>query len=120
MSASSGVMWFRRDLRLSDNPAWASATSSHEVVTALYVLDERLLATAGAARRSQHLAELHALDSSLRDHGGRLLVRRGDPVEVVNEVAAGLGADRVHWNADVTPAAQRRDAAVAASLDVVL
>ena len=118
MSSSSGVVWFRRDLRLSDNPAWAAATSTHRAVTALYVLDDRLLATAGPARRTQHLAELHALDDSLRAHGGRLMVRRGDPVEVVPEVVAALGAKGVHWNADVTPAAQRRDAAVRAALQV--
>ena len=118
MSTSSGVVWFRRDLRLSDNPAWAAATSAHRVVTALYVLDDRLLATAGPARRIQHLAELHALDDSLRAHGGRLMVRRGDPVQVVPEVAAALGAQGVHWNEDVTPAAQRRDPAVRAALAV--
>ena len=118
MSTSSGLVWFRRDLRLSDNPAWAAATSTHERVTALYVLDDRLLATAGPARRAQHLAELHALDASLREHGGRLLVRRGEPEKVVPEVAAELGAPQVHWNADVTPAAQRRDTAVREAVEV--
>ena len=117
MSTSSGVVWFRRDLRLSDNPAWAAATSTHARVTALYVLDDRLLATAGPARRTQLFAELHALDATLRDHGGRLLVRHGDPAVLVPEVAGAVGAQRVHWNADVTPASQRRDAAVRRALD---
>jgi deoxyribodipyrimidine photo-lyase len=111
-------MWFRRDLRLSDNPAWAAATAAHGSVTALYVLDEHLLSTAGTNRRLQHLAELHALDESLRAHGGRLLVRFGDPVEVVPDAVAALGAHGVHWNEDVTPYAHRRDAAVRASLEV--
>src|ERR1700734_1409811 len=37
------LVWFRRDLRLHDNPAWASATASADRVTALYVLDPFLL-----------------------------------------------------------------------------
>ena len=109
-------MWFRRDLRLGDNPAWAAATRRHRRVTALYVLDERLLAAAGPTRRRQHLAELHAFDRTLAAHGGRLLVRRGDPASAVAGEAARLGAARVHWNADVTPYATRRDAAVRAAL----
>lgn len=118
MSTSSGVVWFRRDLRLSDNPAWAAATTAHDVVTPLYVLDDRLLATAGAARRHQHLAELHALDATLRDHGGRLLVRHGDPGKVVPETVATLGADGVYWNEDVTPYARRRDDEVRSALRI--
>jgi deoxyribodipyrimidine photo-lyase len=113
-----GLVWFRRDLRLDDNPAWADATASHDRVVALYVLDPRLLRTAGPLRRRQHLAELHALDATLRSHGGRLLVRTGDPVQAVPTEAGRLGVDAVHWNADVTPYATARDGAVADALDV--
>lgn len=27
------MVWFRRDLRLDDNPAWARATAAHDQVT---------------------------------------------------------------------------------------
>ncbi len=113
---SLGLMWFRRDLRLTDNPAWAAATSTHTEVTPLYVLDDQLLLTAGKYRRRQILANLHALDASLVDRGGRLLVRRGDPRTVVAQEAGRLGAEAVYWNADVTPYARTRDAAVHAAL----
>ncbi len=99
----AGLVWFRRDLRLSDNPAWAAATGAHRTVTALYVLDDRLLGPAGPFRRRQLLAELRALDDGLRQRGGRLLVRRGDPAAVVPHQAGRSGATRVYWNADVTP-----------------
>ncbi|HEX6421040.1 MAG TPA: deoxyribodipyrimidine photo-lyase [Acidimicrobiales bacterium] len=111
-----GLVWFRRDLRLSDNPAWAAATAGHDEVTALYVLDECLLRAAGTLRRRQLVAELHALDAGLARRGGRLLVRHGDPAAVVPHEAARLGGARVHWNADVTPYATARDTAVRASL----
>jgi len=106
------VVWFRRDLRLSDNPAWNAATAEHDEVLAVFVLDPQLIDTSGRYRRAQLLANLHALDEGLRGHGGSLRVRTGDPVEIVPEEA--WGADAVYWNDDCTPHATRRDAAVRA------
>jgi len=111
-----GIVWFRRDLRLEDNPAWAAATARHDVIVPLHVLDPAVLRWAGPARRERHLAELAALDDELRRIGGRLLLRRGDPVTVVPAEVARLGATAVHLNRGVTPASDRRDAAVAAAL----
>jgi deoxyribodipyrimidine photo-lyase len=115
-----GLMWFRRDLRLDDNPAWAAATSNHPFVVPLFVLDPRLLDVAGPYGRRQLLATLQALDYALAQLGGRLLVRIGDPVRVVPETVAALGVAAVHLNADVTPYATTRDEKVEAALDVPL
>ncbi len=112
---TTGLVWFRSDLRLGDNPAWAEATALHERVVALFVIDPGLWDGSGAARRNQLGAHLVALDDSLGQWGGRLLVRRGDPVEAVLEAAR--GADAVYWNDDVTPYAARRDRAVRSELD---
>ncbi|MCJ7725191.1 MAG: DNA photolyase family protein [Acidimicrobiia bacterium] len=110
---SNGLVWFRNDLRLADNPAWAAATSAHERVTALFVVDERLW-RASPIRTAQLAAHLVALDGMLVEWGGRLLVKRGDPRAVVGEVARTRSA-RVYLNGDVTPLAVRRDRRVAAS-----
>jgi deoxyribodipyrimidine photo-lyase len=109
---TAAVVWFRRDLRLVDNPAWAAATASHERVTALFVLDPVVLGRAGPIRHTQLLAHLRALDGELADRGGRLLVRCGRPVDVVGAI----GAQAVYVNADVSPYARRRDDAVRARL----
>jgi deoxyribodipyrimidine photo-lyase len=109
-------MWFRRDLRLRDNPALAAATSVHDDVVALFVLDPRLWDTAGPHRGPQLAAHLRALDDQLQIAGGRLAVHHGDPVEVV--VAAASGTDGVYWNDDYTPRARRRDDAVAKALNM--
>jgi deoxyribodipyrimidine photo-lyase len=106
------VVWFRRDLRLHDNPAWASASQTADRITALYVLDPILLAGAGEFRRTQLFAHLHGLDESLRREGGRLLVRHGAAEKIVPEVAAACGATLVSANADVTSYARRRDGAI--------
>jgi deoxyribodipyrimidine photo-lyase len=111
------VVWFRRDLRLTDNPAWAAASEAADRVTALYVLDPVLLATAAEFRRTQLFAHLHGLDQSLQRLGGRLLIRTGAPATVVPQVAAESGASLVSVNADVTPYARRRDQRVKEQLD---
>ncbi|MBS1195967.1 MAG: deoxyribodipyrimidine photo-lyase type, partial [Actinobacteria bacterium] len=113
---SPGLVWFRADLRLGENPAWDAATAAHETVVALFVLEPRLWEAAGAHRRDQLAAHLGALDRSLTARGGRLRVRRGDPVRVVPLEAAATGAARVYWNGDATPYACRRDAAVRRAL----
>jgi deoxyribodipyrimidine photo-lyase len=115
MDDDLAVVWFRRDLRLADNPAWAEATSAHDAVVALYVLDHALLDRAGPFRRRRILHDLAALDRALAERGGSLRVVDGDPAELVAVEAAELGATDVYANADVTPYAQRRDALVEAA-----
>ena len=108
----TALVWFRRDLRLADNPAWAAATAAHDEVAALFVLDPRLWDTAGPHRGPQLVAHLSALDAKLQEHGGRLAVRHGDPAQIVADTPAGA----VYWNDDYTPYARRRDDAVADAL----
>ena len=118
ISDEIGLVWFRRDLRLDDNPAWAAATSENRFVVPLFVIDPRLMDRAGPYRRRQLLATIQALDYGLAQLGGRLLVRTGDPEVVVPETVATLGVGSVHFNADVTPFATTRDDKVEAALQV--
>ncbi|MBT8203328.1 MAG: deoxyribodipyrimidine photo-lyase [Acidimicrobiia bacterium] len=111
---SRGLVWFRRDLRLADNPAWAAATSDHDEVIALFVLDPALYRP-GERRSTYLLHVLGALDAALAAAGGRLHVRIGDPQAMVP--AASSGVDAVYWNRDVSPYSVKRDAAVEAALD---
>lgn len=109
------VVWFRRDLRIDDNPAWTAATLQGAVV-ACFVVDPVPWAGAGALRRDLLLAHLAALDSALRARGGGLVVRSGDPRIVVPAIAADCSASVVHVNADTSAYSGRRDSAVAAAL----
>ena len=110
-----GLVWFRRDLRLTDNPAWADATALHDEVAALFVLDPALFRP-GTRRSAFLLHQLAALDERLRDLGGRLRVNAGRPEQVVAEVAEEVGAETVHWNRDVSPHSRSRDTAVREAL----
>ncbi|HEV2758658.1 MAG TPA: deoxyribodipyrimidine photo-lyase [Acidimicrobiales bacterium] len=111
MSALS-ILWFRRDLRLADHPALAEAAGRGTVI-ALFVLDPRLLAPAGAPRVAFLFRCLRALDESI---GGRLVVRVGDPADVVPAVAAETEADRVYASWDAGPYGSKRDERVAEAL----
>jgi deoxyribodipyrimidine photo-lyase len=107
---TTGLVWFRSDLRLADNPAWGDATAGNDRVVALFVIDPLLWDAVGALRRSLLASHLASLDSSLAERGGRLLVRRGTPVDVLVREARRVEA--VYWNDDVAPYSRRRDRAV--------
>ena len=81
-------------------------------VVALFVLDPALLTPAGAPRVAFLYRTLRALDADLREHGGKLVVRRGDPADAVPEVAKECHASSVHISADYGPYGRARDQAV--------
>jgi len=103
---TTSVMWFRRDLRLGDHPALQAAAAEGPVVP-LFVLDPRL---AGSGRRWERL--LASLAALREEMGGALVIRQGDPAEVVAQVAAEAGASQVHVSTETTPYGRRRDEAV--------
>ena len=110
------VLWFRRDLRLSDHPALVAAVEAARPdgrVVALFCIDDRLWAPAGDNRRAFLVGCLRALDESI---GGRLVVRTGDPTVVVPAVAAEVGAAQVFVTGDHGPYGIARDAAVSRAL----
>ncbi len=108
----TSVVWFRRDQRLTDNPAWTAGTRADRVVP-LFVIDPIIFDTVPERRRSLLATGLRALDSSLTRFGGRLRVERGDPVTVVPSVVEEVGAEVVHVNREVTPFGVARDQSVA-------
>ncbi|GAA4367634.1 deoxyribodipyrimidine photo-lyase [Nocardioides caricicola] len=105
----TAILWLRRDLRLDDHPALWAATEDGPVVP-VFVRDPRL----GTSARLD--ASLAAFDDAT---GGALVVRTGDPVDVIAGLVDELGARRVHVTEEFTPYARRRDAAVAERVELV-
>ena len=115
-------MWFRRDLRLGDNPALLAAIDAARAdgdgrVVPLFVIDPRLWDSSGPVRQAYLVNSLRALDASL---GGRLLLQHGDPVDVLPRLATRTASSSVHIAADFGPYGQARDDAVASALDIPL
>lgn len=94
------VMWFRDDLRVSDNPALTSAVERGAGVLAVYVLDEVSdgVRPVGAAAKWWLHHSLESLRRSLDDLGIPLALRRGGASEVVKALQAEVGAGAVMWN----------------------
>jgi deoxyribodipyrimidine photo-lyase len=109
------VMWFRRDLRLHDQPALHEA-AAHGPVLALFVLDRALLGPSGAPRVAYLYRSLRSLDADLREHGGGLIVRHGKPENVLPELVREIGAASVHISADFGPYGAARDERVREAL----
>ncbi|GAA1071786.1 deoxyribodipyrimidine photo-lyase [Pseudonocardia alni] len=106
MAPSTAVVWFRRDLRVADQPTFLAAADAADRALALFVLDPALLKPSGAARANFLYGCLRELDDAL---GGKLLVVKGDPADVVPRVARAVGAQTVHVAADYGPYGRERD-----------
>jgi len=106
---SRAVVWFRNDLRLEANPAFAAAANDHDEVVCVVTLDERLLSSAGPYRRAMWLANVDSLRRDLAELGGRLHIIEGDPVDALADLAQTAGVDAVYVNHAVSEFARTRD-----------
>lgn len=118
MGNDSAIVWFRRDLRLVDNPALSVAIARGLSVTPLYIWDADADGAfgPGAASRWWLHHSLTALRTELGRAGGNLVLRRGGSLSVLREVVRESGARTVFWNRIYEPAAAARDATIADAL----
>ncbi|HQR89186.1 MAG TPA: deoxyribodipyrimidine photo-lyase, partial [Caulobacter sp.] len=111
------LVWLRRDLRLTDNPALDAAVSTGRSVIPLYILDETEgVRPMGAASLWWLDKSLAALGADIEQRGGRLILRRGKAAEILNQLVAETGAAGVVWNRLYDKASIDRDAAIKADL----
>jgi deoxyribodipyrimidine photo-lyase len=107
----TAIVLFTRDLRIEDHPALAEACRVADRVVPLFVLDRSILEHRYATpnRLAFLLEALTDLRRQLRRVGGDLIVRRGDPVEVVGSLVVHTGADAVFVSADVSAHSSARE-----------
>lgn len=110
------VLLFRRDLRLSDNPALSAAVATGAPVVPLYVLDEAEAFAPGGAQRWWLHGSLKALAGDVAARGGRLVLRRGDTAERVRALVVESGAQAVFWNRRYSPQHVEIDSALKCGL----
>ncbi|MBT8447070.1 MAG: DNA photolyase family protein, partial [Gammaproteobacteria bacterium] len=116
------IFWFRQDLRLADNPGLTAACARGPVVP-VYIAEAPGAAapwTPGAASRWWLHQSLAQLSARLGEQGLKLIIRRGDPVSVLDELASECGAGAVYWNRRYEPAGIATDRAVKAALKETL
>lgn len=108
------IVWFRQDLRLSDNPA-LTAAARHGPVIPLFIYDDTLdkISPSGSASAWWLRESIQQLNNSI---GGRLLVSRGNAQTVLTELIAHSGASAVYWNRIYDPDGILRDTQIKHSL----
>jgi len=116
----TALVWFRRDLRIHDHAALHHALREAQSVHCAFVFDTEILDR--LPNREDRRVEFiwHAaeeLAASLEAWGAPLRVLCGRAREVIPGLARELGAEAVYANHDYEPAAIRRDADVARSLE---
>lgn len=94
---SRTIVWFRRDLRISDHAPLYRAVLRGSVIP-VFVFDRALLhhPETAPARVAFMLDCLHHLDQDLRQRGGRLILRYGDPVEILPQLIRETQADGIY------------------------
>lgn len=115
----TAIWWIRRDIRLSDNPTLQAALQNGTVIP-VFILDPHLLALTPVRRQNFMFEGLRLLDAQLKKRGSGLVIRSGNPRDVLKLLAAESGALAIFAEEDFTPYARSRDAQIAKSLPLRL
>lgn len=100
MTNTPVLLWLREDLRFDDNPAMRAAAETGAPVICLYILDDETpgeMAMGGAQRWWLHHS-LRAFAEDLETRDGALILKRGDPRDLVPALMEETGARQVFWN----------------------
>ena len=95
--SSPQIVWLRRDLRLADQPAFHAAAEAGPVIP-VYILDDDRPGTRkfGGAHRWWLHHSLRSLADDLEEMGSRLILRSGDCVNILVDMAGKAGAGAIH------------------------
>lgn len=103
------IYWFRNDLRLNDNEAFRNAVSDAEEIIPVYVFDPRRFRFRDPGfrktgpGRARHILEAVAnLQDRMREKGGELLIRVGEPEKIIAELANQHNVSEVRASKEIT------------------
>lgn len=108
-------MWFRCDLRISDNPALFAALKQGQAVLPIYIFDNAnagIYAPGAASRVWLH----HALSDLSDSLFNQLVLYKGDPQHIIPQIVARHAISHVYWNRCYEPWAIKRDTQIKTTL----
>lgn len=119
MTAATIIMWFRNDLRLTDNAAFHAAAVSGASVVPVYILDDDAPGRwrMGGASRWWLDGSLTALHSALESLGSRLILTRGPTRDVLLRLAEETNATAIHCSRAYEPWSARLEHELKADCD---
>ncbi len=112
---SIAIHWFRRDLRISDNPALNAAAAAHDQVVPVFVLSDwqHDHHWCGPARQEFLCGCLASLARNLAAKGGRLIIRQGRADLALQKLIRETGAAALYFARDPDPYGRAMEARVA-------
>lgn len=113
MSEQPILYWMRRDFRLADNPALSSCAG--RPVIPVVIRDDSVRAL-GAAPAFRWARAVENFSKNFAPPRGKVVLRSGDALEVLQALIAETGATRVVWNRLYDPEAQARDSRIKTAL----
>jgi len=115
---STGIVWFRQDLRLADNPALRAACKECDEVVCVFIDDptDQTVSQLGAASRVWLHHSLASLAESLEALGSKLVLIQGNAEQELTTLSAECNATNLYWNRCYDPVSIKRDKKIKKSL----
>jgi len=105
------LVWFRRDLRLTDHPALSAAAQTGRPIIPVFINDS-LVENLAAAPKWRLGLGIGCFADALREKSSRLVLRKGDALEVLQKLITQTGAGAVYWSRLYDPETTARDSRV--------
>ena len=116
MSNAPIIVWFRRDLRIADNPALHEAVKTGRPVICLYILETEKERELGGASKWWLHHSLQSLSKDLETVGAKLTLREGEAFRILDMLIEETSANSVYWNRRYDLAPREIDAAIKSDL----
>jgi len=110
------IYWLRQDLRLSDNTALAEAAGQGPVIP-VFIWDNTAQQLNGGATRWWLQAALQQLAADFSKHGVTLILRQGNPEQIIPALVQETGARTVTWCRAYEPGLRATDARLVGLLE---
>jgi len=104
--STRSIVWFRRDLRISDHPALVAALSESDEIVPVFIIDSKLIERTGSNGLAYLAQSLQHLDASLDK---KLQVIAGQPIDVLKKLQEKYNAQSVHISAEYEPVSAAHD-----------
>lgn len=110
----NALHWFRKDLRLHDNPSLRQAIEGSTSFRGIFFLEasDVVLNRSSSNRWQFLLGCLRDLDRSLQKCGSRLYVANGQPTDVLPKLIKKWNITKLSFQYDSDPFAFERDSAI--------
>jgi deoxyribodipyrimidine photo-lyase len=105
------LVWFRRDLRLTDHPALSAAAQTGRPIIPVFINDSLVEGLAAAPKWRLGLG-VGCFAEALHEKSSRLVLRKGDALEVLQKLITQTGAGSVYWSRLYDPETTARDSRV--------